>query len=395
MKRHYSLCLIAGWISACLMFLSCGNAPSLTLTASSDTLLSGCVITVRAQAQDSGASDDTRKIDWYIDGVKVPDATQSDLELTREVSEPTTIIVSAKPAGRIGAARASITIKARPVPFKNPLASDYEFTESPVIARGDNQYLDPGAIAFREGKFHASFNAIGKYPEIHFGHAESANGVEWTKTASAREETLTLDLVAKAIGVKPSNIHSGSLLFDKGEWTLYFTAANAGDFFYGNVFRATSANPKGPWEIDGTPVLGAAGNDWFKGDQGLPQIFKFSDSEYRLYYATRKGAVGLARSSNGRKFVKDDKPIANVLHPAIAKAAWGWVMVSNDTVYLSLDGIAWQRYKNRLFSTADLDARKIKNLMITCLCVQNGRFYYFLEGSTSTDSNVYLISWAE
>ncbi len=395
MKRQTTMFSILGCVLGCLLAVSCGRAPKLTLTASSDTLLSGCVVSVRAQVQDDAIADEAPIIDWYIDGVRVPDESQADIDFTREVTEPATIVVSAKPAGRFGAPRTSIAIRAVPVPFRDPLTSDYEFTESPVIARGENQYLDPGAIAFRDGKFHAVFNAIARYPEIHFGHALSPDGIEWKINAPIRENAMTIDTVAKAIGIKPRNVHAGSIFFENGEWLLFFTAANAGDFFYGNVFRASAASADGPWKIDPTPVLGAVGNDWFKGDQGLPQIFKLSDTKYRLYYATRKGAVGLARSIDGKSFVKDDAPIANALLPAIEKTSWGWVMISNNTIYLSLDGLAWQRYARPLFSAKDLETRKITNLMVTSLRARNGRYYYFLEGSTTTNSDVYLISWEE
>lgn len=393
MIRRTYFARLAGSALASLLLFSCGNAPKLTLTASDETLISGCVITVRAR--DAGRADETSKIDWYVDGVKVPDAVHGDLDLTREVSEPTAITVAAKPSGRIGAKKTTIAIRAAPVPFKNPLASDYEFTKDPVIARGNDVFVDPGAIAYGEGKFYASLNAIRREPELHSSYAESADGVTWTRSDEPEKDTLSIGLVAKAIGVRPNNVHSGSLILDRGEWTLYFTATNAGDYFYGNVFRATAAQPNGPWKIDAAPVLGALGNDWYKGDQGLPQIFKVSDTEYRLYYATRKGAVALARSSDGIHFVKDDKPVAYALLPTIAKTDWGWVMISNDTIYLSLDGISWQRYAQKLFSAKDLEDRESITPMVTALLVHGGEFRYYLEGMTKTNSNVFLISWAE
>ena len=288
---------------------------------------------------------------------------------------------------------ADITLEVVPFRFTDPLTSNYSFPESPVISRGDDQFIDPGSVFYHDGKSHCFYNAIYKSPYLYGGYAISSNGLNWERVAGHDNPLFTRKDIEKSTGTLPSDFHMKSVIYDNGNWVAYFTAVSTRVPFYGQIFRVISSDPLGPWVIDEKAVLIASPDNWEKGHIGLPQVFKIDDNYY-MFYSSEEGDVGFAVSSDGISWIKNPEPVTKADRPCIGRLESGWIMISDNTIYLSSDGTNWHSYYNPLFTGQDLKNLNISNLWINTILIINDRFYYFFEGgSNATGSNIYLINW--
>jgi hypothetical protein len=326
---------------------------------------------------------------------RIPNEDGDTVRITRRTDENTAIVVKVRYIKGFARAEATTKISIEPVPFRDPHESGLAFSEKPVITRGKDQLLDPGTMLWDGEKFRTIYNAIARNYEIYFGYAESDDGVTWRRMNTVSAPLLDKAAVASVVGIKPNNIHARTLRRERGEWALYFTAVNAGDFFFGNIFRATAKKPEGPWTIDHEPCFPGTMDAWFSGDRGLPQVFDSGNGALRMFCATRSGGLVIAETDDSNRFAVTGPEIPGLFHPAIAKTSWGWVMASEEKIYLSLDGRSWHRYECDLFSRKDLADRGIENLYITALVERDGEFRYYIEGMDESRSNVWLIQWGD
>ena len=378
--------------SAALALAGCRPAPAVTLTPDDATTLSGCVVTFRASVEPAG---DTGTFSWFVDGERLPGESGDSANITARADGKAAFTVSVRYARGLARAGATASVRVEPVPFRDPRESGLSFSERPVIAREENQLVDPGAMVIDGQRTLTVYNAIARGNEIHFGYAESEDGRSWNRATSASAPLLDKARVATAIGATPSNIHAKTLRREGDGWALYFTAANAGDYFFGNVFRATANEPSGPWTVRPEPCFPGARESWFAGNLGLPQVFDADSGGLRMYCATRAGGLVAAESTGAGRFVVTGPELPGVFHPAIAKTAWGWVMVSEAKIYLSLDGRSWHRYGHDLYTPKDLEDRGIETIVITSLVERDGVYRYYVEGMSDSRSDVWLVGWGD
>jgi len=378
-----------------LSFFGCTKAPTVTLTPDSAITLSGCVVTLRATVNPSVPAGTSGKFSWFVNDERIPNEDGDTVRISRRTEEKAAIVVKVRYIKGFARAEATANISIEPVPFRDPHESGLTFSEKPVIARGEDQLVDPGTMLWDGEKFRTVYNAIAKNYEIYFGYAESDDGVTWRRMNTVSAPLLDKVAVASAVGIKPNNIHARTLRRERDGWALYFTAVNAGDYFFGNTFRATAKEPAGPWTIDPAPCFPGTMETWFSGDRGLPQVFDLGNGKLRMFCATRTGGLILAEADQAGRFTVTGPAIPGLFHPAIAKTSWGWVMASEEKIYLSIDGRSWHRYAIDLFSQKEIEERGIENLAITALVEHNGKFRYFIEGMAESRSNVWLIQWGD
>lgn len=378
-----------------LSLFGCRQGPAVTLTPENAETLSGCVVTFRANVDPPVSADDTGRFSWFVDGERVPDEHDDMMGVSRKTGERTSIAVTVRYAKGIARSEATARVSITPVPFRDPRECGLAFSERPVIARDADQLVDPGAMAWDDGMMRTVYNAIASDNAIYFGYAESEDGLAWKRMNGISNPLHDKASVARAIGVKPNNIHARTLRREETGWVLYFTAANAGDYFFGNVFRATAKEPAGPWTIDPAPCFPGTMENWFSGDRGLPQVFDAGNGGLRMYCATRSGGLVLAETTGPGKFTVTAPAAPGLFLPAIAKTSWGWVLASGERLYLSVDGRSWHRYASDLYSPKDLDDRGIESVMITALVEHEGKYRYYFEGMSDSQSDVWLIRWGD
>ena len=376
-----------------LSLIACRRAPTVALTPDSATTLSGCVVTLLATVEPSVPAGTSGKFTWFVNDEIIPNEAGDTVRISRRADEKTAMAIKVRYAKAFARAEATANISIEPVPFRDPRESGLAFSEKPVIDRGENQLVDPGAMLWDGEKFRTVYNAIAKDYEIYFGYAESDDGVTWRRMNTVSTPLLDKAAVASVVGIKPNNIHARTLRRERDGWALYFTAVNAGDFFFGNIFRATAKKTEGPWTIDPEPCFPGTMDAWFSGDRGLPQVFDSGNGAVRIFCATRTGGLILAEADKAGRYTVTGPEIPGLFHPAIAKTSWGWVLASEEKIYLSLDGRSWHRYAIDLFSRKDLETRGIVTLYITALVERDGEFRYYIEGMDESRSNVWLIQW--
>jgi hypothetical protein len=340
---------------------------------------------------------------WQIDGEVVQESRGNWFVLVQTVEQELelTVTVTASSESYVGNASKKITIKLPPL--NDPLSSNFNFYLDPVIERGAFTFIDPGQVVYHDGQFHMFHNAIKDPNPIFLGYATSEDGLEWTKH-SVDQAMLTYQDLAAVTGKPTARIHLTSVIYEDDHWTAYLTDVSA-TFFHGRILRATMTDPLGDWEISDTPILEADVGSWESGSIGVPHVFKQDNGEYVMYYHSRSDKVSRADSSDGIVWQKykdastDDAtllqsdPLITCGKPAVVQTSWGWILAAFEDLYISIDGLTWHHYAQPLYSREDLEERGIESQWITSLIIHDGTVYYYIEGGTSSSSDIYLATW--
>jgi len=242
----------------------------------------------------------------------------------------------------------------------------------PVLDHGDKgswyeTYVDPGAVAYYNGKFHMFYNGFNGWPaSVQIGYATSPDGVTWTKQGA--EPVLKTDQVSYA-GVAAL---ASSLIVEDNKWILYFYTWETNGTpltAKGRIGRATAPDPAGPWTAEGSVLEPGKAGSWDDLRVDTPSVIR-TKAEYVMFYSgvNSKGEqmIGRATSPDGIKWTKHNDPVLmpgmagtwdapRVQQPRVVLTPDGWVMVyrsvkvgTPSTIALgyatSADGIQWQRF---------------------------------------------------
>jgi hypothetical protein len=296
-------------------------------------------------------------------------------------------------------------------PVGSPLERDFRlFADEPVLPLGpsgswDSGLMDPGAVVFHDGKFHMFFNAVPYFPApISAGHAESSDGLSWSRT-SADPVFRVEDVNWKS---KIGTLRVNSVLVDGETWVMYFSASYSISLLTGMVGRATASSPAGPWAVDPEPVLQAGGaGAWDSGAVGNVEVLR-SEEGYVMYYCAA-GKIGLATSKDGIRWTKFDDPSTkdeafaesdpvfvrpSADDPNVVRTEWGWAMAFLSTAGLgyavSPDGVHWEETPgNPIVSLPD------KQIYYSSLVLHGESAYLYFEAGGGRQTNPYLATWSE
>lgn len=359
-----------------------------TLRADASETYSSCVVTFRAASETPERGDIPIVWRWTVNGKRVEGAS-GNAYLFSAISETPAdyeIGVSVSAKGYYG--EQTLSIKVNPPLFSPVGQVDRFFPDFPAIPRGNDSLLDPGGVVMVAGEYHAFYNAINENAGFYNGYAVSRDGVAWDKKRDSSRPLLDLEAFSACVGYRPVNLHVTSATFDEGSWCVWFTAVRDSSYFYGDVYRAFVPDLGGKPRYDPEPIV--------TGGVGLPRVIDCPDGERRLYFCSRTGTLGMARSFQGSRFIRDKDLAAGMLYPAIARGDRGWVLASEDTAWISKDGLDWHRVAEPLISARERETRGMSQLWIGSLLYNSGRFEYYVEGGSSTGgSNAYLVRWAE
>src|SRR5262249_46308727 len=145
-------------------------------------------------------------------------------------------------------------------------------------------YVDPGAVIYSDGLFHAFTNyGTGLVQEIH--HATSPDGVIWEAVG---DDSRVLS-VADTGYVWTVNTTSG-IIREDGTWAMFFYGWKEQvpflelDNYHTMIGRATAPGPDGPWTPDPEPVLKMGGSGaWDAHQVRHPSVVK-TPNGYTMYY---------------------------------------------------------------------------------------------------------------
>ena len=225
----------------------------------------------------------------------------------------------------------------------------------------------PGAVVYHDGLFHMFHNELEWWPsQVHVFYSTSPDGINWTRVS---DEPLFL---GEDLSVPYTAFVSSVLVEDDGTWILYYyTVDNAVTWETmtdGSIGRATAPTPTGPWTADDEMVL-VAGDDnaWDSYCVQNPTVLR-TDQGYVMYYtgySDRQAAIGMATSTDGIQWTKQEEPIlgrsgesgtwdnAFMIDPQVVLTPDGWVMLysrSNKVgkhgpygFAVSSDGVNWIR----------------------------------------------------
>jgi hypothetical protein len=293
----------------------------------------------------------------------------------------------------------------------------------------DNQYTDPGAVLFHDGKFHMLRNGFIGWPApVQIAYTVSEDGRTWEKMGE--DPVLrTEDIPYAGLAALASSL----LVEDDGTWVLYFYTWPQNRLSQqGTIGRATAPAPEGPWTPDPEPVLlpGEAG-DWDEGQLVSPSVVKTPEGYMMFYHGgiNPPSMIGMATSSDGRAWEKYDNPettaapFANsdpvFLPNRDSETAWDRAHVNQPRVVVtdealvmlyrswtgaqqnqslgfarSTDGITWERLNETpIFSDKDIARRR---LWFTGLAFDGENYYVYLElqrgyqGQTDIYAGVYV-----
>ena len=262
-----------------------------------------------------------------------------------------------------------------------------------------NQYINPGAVLFYDGKFHMFFNSFTNWPGIiQVGYATSDDGYHWQMAQDA--PVFVTDQIP--FGGGKADV-SSAIVTDDGTWAIYFHTVGGGE-----IGRATAASPLGPWVVDPNPVLKPTADGWDQRGLNWPSIVRDGD-EYRMYYGvqTRGGnAIGLATSTDGIQWTKYDEPVlvaeadwesVKVDRPRVTKSPDGWIMIyqaglriEERGIAVSDDGIHWEKYPANPIFNKDVFPIPNAKTWDTNLLYLNGVYYYFMELGSLSGTDLYL-----
>jgi predicted GH43/DUF377 family glycosyl hydrolase len=251
------------------------------------------------------------------------------------------------------------------MPTSSPSASEasvsFSFEAEPVVTRdlagSTSRYVNPGAIIAEGERLHMYPNLFTSWPgPIDIPHLTSDDGRSWA-LADATPIFATEDVPFAMTGVDAS---TGLVLAD-GTWMVVFeTVENGRPWVLG---RATAPGPDGPWTVDPEPILepGPAGS-WDAAGLSWPSIIA-TDDGYAMYFTgidrpRGTSAIGLASSTDGKIWTKDDGPVleasapwegSKLDRPRVSVTPRGLAMVyagarlTDRGLAWSEDGINWQR----------------------------------------------------
>lgn len=315
----------------------------------------------------------------------------------------------------LATACAKSTSPSSPTPVPTPTERPIIFDTPNFIFQGDdpgipivthnpspeieNFYINPGAVLFHDGRFHMFFNSFTSWPGvIKVGYMTSSDGYHWQMA----QDTPVFITDQIPFGGGKADI-SSIIVTEDGTWMMYFHTVGGGE-----IGRAASASPLGPWTVDAEPVLKPSPEGWDMLGLGWPSIVQ-DGSEYRMYYGaqTKEGyVIGFATSTDGIQWAKHDEPVLvadveweynKVDRPRVTRSPDGWVMiyqaglkVEQRGLALSDDGIHWEKYAaNPVFTKDDFPIPNART-WDTNLLYHEGTYYYFMEIGTLNGTDLYL-----
>ncbi len=310
---------------------------------------------------------------------------------------------TASPAGSAASASPS------PSPVEASLAFTFNGAD-PVVTRAttgvDELYINPGAILEEDGRLHMYANVFTAWPgDIHVAHLVSEDGIAWD-LAEPGPVLSGDDVPFTKSGI---DVSTGFIASD-GTWVLVFETIETGKPWV--LGRATATGPDGPWTVDETPILepGAAGS-WDAGGLSWPSAVVTAEG-YSLYFTgldrpSRRGAIGLATSSDGMTWSKHDGPVfeaelawerRGLDRPRVVDTRRGLAMVysglrlTDRGLAWSDDGMTWRRDGDVPIITADTFPVE-GQAWDAALIDRDGTLYYYLEIGSASGTNgtqVYL-----
>lgn len=318
-----------------------------------------------------------------------------------------------------GAVSSTVAIAEDPLVFTPAVLSGA--TQMPILVGGmggdgwDYPFLGPGSVVEHDGLFHMFPVAFGEDRPgeedeavgTGIGYATSADGVSW----DAQAVLFTEADVSFADGLGSNTV----LVLPDGTWAMYLGAVIDPCTEHGEhcneyrIARATAPSPAGPWTIDPNPVLEAGGEGaWDSGFTGDASVL-LDDDGYVMYYSGGEkdsyGAVGIARSEDGVRWVKDPEPVFGssnpwedgaIRQPNVLRTDDGWVMAyagrtgGNRGVAYSDDGLVWQAYPGNPI----LDGLMVELPAIfdTDLVSVDGQYRWYLSnGGYRSGSDIFLM----
>lgn len=364
---------------------------SIAITSNNNFTLSNCKELLEVVINNPDINYDDIKYKWTINGKVLNEYDSSYYHFFREVDEDTIFIISVELISPDYFGFATTELLVKDVPFSNPLTSSYNFSEEPVIEYTDNTYVDAGSVVVKDDLFYCFYNSANDGDIIN-GVFVSKDGKLWEDELELQDSIYSVESLIEQTGSISQNIHVKSVVYDGNTWNAYITAART-DFFYGDIYLAQSAEIDGEWIYSDQPILKSSDN-WESTGIGISEVIKISDDEYYLFYTTGSGKGSYATSNDGISWVKNSEQLFEGQYPSFLKFDWGWLMLAQEQIFLSIDGAQWFRYKDDLYSYSDLSDRDCTVVWVSDAIIYNNKIMYYIElGNAVTGSDIYLIEW--
>jgi len=220
----------------------------------------------------------------------------------------------------------------------------------------------PGAFAIVNGGYHAFLVGFGaERGDQRPYYATSPDGVGWTVAEADPLAQLGLELYP------PGPIPYSALVETDGGWVMYLWGVTDPSGFRSSIWRATAADPAGPWTADPEPVLRGDADGWDSLGVDSPSVVRTADGYLMAFVgadlADRNTAhIGVATSTDGVTWTKHEGPVISpglcgdfddrsVTQPRLFASGGGYALLysgngltRNDAaigVATSADGVAW------------------------------------------------------
>jgi hypothetical protein len=172
----------------------------------------------------------------------------------------------------------------------------------------DEEFVLPAALTFADGAYHLWGKAFDAENEIfpRTFYATSPDLVDWE--VADTDPLAEIGLVLESPGPVPASVLEEA----DGTWVMFLWGypSEGVPVFY----RATAAEPEGPWTADPEPVLTRTSGSWDGGGLDFPTVVHTGGGYLMLYSAWRlsepgSDVVGVATSSDGTTWTKGAEPV--------------------------------------------------------------------------------------
>lgn len=200
---------------------------------------------------------------------------------------------------------------------REPTASVHLVGSGPVLEASRFEGKDailPAAFLMDNTTYHAFLVGFGpERGDQRPYYARSADGLTWSIADADPLAELGLDLFP------PGPIPTSVLHEVDGSWTMYLWGATDPSGFRSSIWRATAADPAGPWIADPEPVLRRDPDGWDSLGVDSPSVAR-TEVGYAMAFVgaslqdRNTAHIGFATSEDGITWIKRPEPIIDPGH---------------------------------------------------------------------------------
>ncbi|MGI9667703.1 MAG: hypothetical protein ACR2N2_11525 [Acidimicrobiia bacterium] len=307
------------------------------------------------------------------------------------------------------------------------------FSESPYVslvsdtpayaggAEGDvggHPMVDAGPIVINAAGYHTLFAAGGEdetWDAVFYARSDDGN------TWSVQQEPVSMPGIEGASALVVQSL----LQLEDGSWMTFFHVAHdvgghGAHIFEYEIRSATASSPEGPWLVSPDALLLPDPASWDSYAVTNPNVF-ITDEEWVMFYTGHakepkdgeevpegvvgSAAIGIARSSDGASWAKEELPVFTgdpastweegaATNGTVATTPEGWILLyagrtgGSRGMAVSSDGVGWQRVSEQPVLTA-LDLPRPAIFTVSLIDDAGDLRLYVSNGGRRTTSSVY------